>query len=120
MEETNVGPSDTNDEDSDMRPRSLSQNDKHLLSGGRFDVFLSFAEKDAEFAKEIQLRLSPRAGVRVYFPSEAMMPGKAFCEEIADKIKRGCRKTLIILSPDYLKTPWCRYEACLALDKNPG
>ena len=98
-----MGPSDTNDEDNHMRPRSLSQNDKHLLSGGRFDVFLSFAEKDAEFAKEIQLRLSPRAGVRVYVPSEAMMPGKAFCEEIADTIKRGCKKTLIILSPDYLR-----------------
>ena len=54
----------------------------------------SYPRQGTEFAKEIQLQLSPCAGVRVYIPSEAMMPGNAFCEEIADKTNRGCRKTI--------------------------
>lgn len=48
------------------------------------------------------------------------MSGKAFHEEIADMIKDGCRKTIIILSPDYLKSPWCKYEANVAFMKSPG
>lgn len=49
-----------------------------------------------------------------------MMPGQSFQDEIADKIKRGCRKTIIILSPDYNQSSWCNYEARLAHHKNPG
>lgn len=48
------------------------------------------------------------------------MPGQSFQDEIADKIKRGCRKTVIIMSPDYIESPWCTYEARLAHHKNPG
>ena len=48
------------------------------------------------------------------------MPGQSFQDEIADKIKRGCRKTVIIMSPDYIDSSWCNYEARLAHHKNPG
>ncbi len=61
-----------------------------------------------------------RAGVSCYIPSEGIMPGQSFQDEIADKIKRGCRKTIIIMSPDYIDSPWCTYEARLAHHKNPG
>ena len=48
------------------------------------------------------------------------MPGQSFQDEIANKIKKGCRKTIIIMSPDYIDSPWCTYEARLAHHKNPG
>ncbi len=48
------------------------------------------------------------------------MPGKVFHEEIADMIKRGCRKTVVVLSPDYVESPWCKYEANLAIMASPG
>ena len=48
------------------------------------------------------------------------MAGQSFQDEIADKIKRGCRKTIIILSPNYNNCAWCNYEARLAHYKNPG
>ncbi len=48
------------------------------------------------------------------------MPGQAFQDEIADKIKRGCRKTIVIMSPSYTDSPWCTYEARLAHHKSPG
>lgn len=63
---------------------------------------------------------SIRAGISVYIASEGLMPGQSFIDEVADKIKRGCRKTIIILSPDYNQCSWCNYEARLAHHKNPG
>lgn len=53
-------------------------------------------------------------------PSEGLMAGQSFQDEIADKIKRCCKKTIIILSPDYIDCSWCNYEARLAHLKNPG
>ncbi|CAI8054727.1 Myeloid differentiation primary response protein MyD88 [Geodia barretti] len=48
-----------------------------------------------------------------------IMPGKVFSEQIADMIKSGCRKTIILLSPDYLESEWCSYEARMALHESP-
>lgn len=48
------------------------------------------------------------------------MPGQSFIDEIANKIKRGCQKTIVILSPDYNQCAWCNFEARLAHHKNPG
>ena len=48
------------------------------------------------------------------------MPGYVFSDQIADMIKSGCRKTIIILSPDYIESEWCSYEARLALHQSPG
>ena len=49
-----------------------------------------------------------------------VMPGKVFHKEIADIIKEGSRKTVIILSPDYLSSEWCVYETNLAVHKSPS
>ena len=35
-------------------------------------------------------------------------------------IKEGCIRTIVILSPDYLSSPWCGYEANLAFTNSPG
>ena len=48
------------------------------------------------------------------------MPGKVFHREIADMITNGCRKTIIILSPDYVQSSWCNYEANLVINRSPG
>ena len=44
---------------------------------------------------------------------ENVMPGEVFSEQVADMIKQGCRKTVIILSPAYLRSPWCSFESHL-------
>ncbi len=45
---------------------------------------------------------------------------RAFHEEISDMIKEGCIRTVIILSPDYVSSPWCGFEANLAFIRAPG
>jgi hypothetical protein len=85
----------------------------------QFDVFLSFSREDEEFAEEIRSRLTTQAQMRVFVPSDDLMPGKVFSEQIADMIKTGCRKTIVLLSPDYLESEWCSYEARMALHESP-
>lgn len=43
-----------------IRGRTLSELDRSLLKGHEFDVFLSFAPADMEFAVEMRLRLVHR------------------------------------------------------------
>jgi hypothetical protein len=90
-----------------------------LVRSKQFDVFLSFSREDEEFAEEVRSRLTTQAHMRVFVPSDDLMPGKVFSEQIADMIKSGCRKTIILLSPNYLESEWCSYEARMALHVSP-
>lgn len=92
---------------------------KTFLRTQRYDVFLSFAREDEDFAEEVRQKLIKEAKLKVFVPSD-VMPGKVFHKEIADIIKEGSRKTVIILSPDYLSSEWCVYETNLAVHKSPS
>ena len=46
-----------------LRGRTLSEMDRSLLSGTEFDVFLSYAPEDFEFADEMRLRLNHRSAL---------------------------------------------------------
>ena len=120
------------------------RNIEERLRSQRFDVFLSFAEEDQDFAEEVRHRIVSKLKLRVFVPSEGesvgllslhlspsfvlqcfflsadLMPGKVFHHEIADMITKGCRKTIIILSPDYVQSSWCNYEANLVINRSPG
>ncbi|XP_064397730.1 myeloid differentiation primary response protein MyD88-like [Halichondria panicea] len=89
------------------------------LQSHKYDVFLSFAEEDERFAEEVRLRLVENVGVKVFVPSSGMASDRAFHEEISDMIKEGCIRTVIILSPDYISSPWCGFEANLAFIRSP-
>ena len=52
--------------------------------------------------------------------STDLMSDKVFHREIADMITSGCRKTIVILSPDYVQSSWCNYEANLVINRSPG
>eukprot|EP00731_Ephydatia_muelleri_P032867 Em0024g411a len=93
--------------------------EKTMVSKQRCDIFLSFAQEDREFAEEVKARLQTKKKRKVFIPSEDVMPGEVFSEQVADMIKQGCRKTVIILSPAYLRSPWCSFESHLALHHSP-
>ena len=177
------------------RVRSIEES----LRNQRFDVFLSFAEEDQDFAEEVRHRIVSKLKLRVFVPSEGeclvfslsllqshlllslslslsvpllsplhpshfpslslplslsltfslsffsllpppftypptiqflpykffslstdLMSDKVFHREIADMITSGCRKTIVILSPDYVQSSWCNYEANLVINRSPG
>ncbi len=61
-----------------------------------------------------------RTHVECYYIFVIVMPGKVFHQEIANMIRKECRKTVIILSPDFINSKWCSYEADLAMVDSPG
>lgn len=46
------------------------RNVKESLESKRFDVFLSFAEEDKEFAEEVRHRIISKCKLKVFLPSE--------------------------------------------------
>lgn len=60
IEEEGGGGDDDDDFMEQIRGRTLSELDRSLLKGHEFDVFLSFAPADLEFAIEMRLRLVHR------------------------------------------------------------
>lgn len=100
-------------------PRNDLEQSLRFIQSQRYDVFLSYANVDREFAEEVRQRLTIQAKLRVFVPLDELMPGYVFSDQIADMIKSGCRKTIIILSPDYIESEWCSYEARLALHQSP-
>lgn len=49
-----------------------------------------------------------------------MLPGRVYSEEIADIITDGCRKVVVILSPDYIESEWCSFAVKMAVHVSPG
>lgn len=60
----NSGKSSTDDREEDLKKKM------ELVKTQRFDVFLSYAEEDEEFAEEMRSRLINNLNLRVFIPSE--------------------------------------------------
>lgn len=46
------------------------QRSKRIAQNQKFDVFLSYAEEDKEFAEEMRLRLMNHAKLKIFVPSD--------------------------------------------------
>ena len=45
-----------------------------MVSKQRCDIFLSFAQEDREFAEEVKARLQTKKKLKVFIPSEGLVP----------------------------------------------
>ena len=86
----------------------------------QFDVFLAYArDEDFQLVSEIRMRLEEN-DISV-FDYEAQSPiGHNKCQYMADMVVERCRKSIIILSPKFVKSKWCNFVASLAHSKSPG
>jgi hypothetical protein len=79
-------------------------------------VFLSYSREDRRDAEDIASALGAH-GVDVWYDTDAIAPGESFQKSIADAISR-CSAVIAIVSPNYAKSSWCRFEAELAVAEN--
>lgn len=75
-------------------------------------IFLSYAEEDSIIGQEMAAALLNR-NIDVYWWQNE--PGQRFVNVLPDKIYDADR-FVAVLSPDYLRSPWCRREADLAVE----
>ena len=87
-----------------------------------YDVYLSFVASDMPFAQTVYHCLTKRAGfkVPVVVPAEDMHSEPLVKGIVAEMITKKCRKTILILSPEYFDSEWGRYEATLSVHSQPG
>ncbi len=66
-------------------------------------VFLSYAHEDAEFVKDLQIRLNVR-GVRSWRDVDDLMPGSPFEAEIVQAIEHEVDAVALYITPNFLKS----------------
>ena len=78
-----------------------------------YDAFVSFCDESQDVKDWVQtnleMELRDKRGLRLFIPQLDVLP----CERLLQEIDEGmgkCRKTIVILSPEYLEDWRCMYE----------
>lgn len=79
-----------------------------------YDAFVSYANEDGDFVKNDMVRkLEDEHGLRLCIHERDFIPGRPIAENIIQAIMNS-RRTLILLSKNFLASKWCRYEFNMA------
>ena len=79
-----------------------------------YDAFISCANADVRFVRyEILPKLEDEFGLKLCVHARDFLPGNYIAENILEAILKS-RKTVVILSENFLKSKWCQYEFHMA------
>ncbi|XP_071105094.1 toll-like receptor 4 [Haliotis cracherodii] len=79
-----------------------------------FDAFVSFAEEDRDFVvNELLVKLEDESDMRLNFHQRDFTPGRPIAHNIIKAVKTS-KRTLVILSREFLKSHWCVHELLMA------
>jgi hypothetical protein len=84
-----------------------------------FDVFISYNRRDAEWVRGELLTRIEKAGLRAFIDYRDFTRGA----HVINECERGagtCRKTLIVLTPDYIKSGWGEIENIMVQTLDPA
>ncbi|XP_061175904.1 toll-like receptor 4 [Saccostrea echinata] len=70
-------------------------------------------EEDMPFVQKMVSELETNNGIRLCIHSRDFVPGYDISENIITAINKS-RKTVVILSPNFIKSSWCMYELHIA------
>ncbi|XP_071105096.1 toll-like receptor 4 [Haliotis cracherodii] len=79
-----------------------------------FDAFVSFAEEDRDFVvNELLVKLEDESDMSLNFHQRDFTPGRPIAHNIIEAVKTS-KRTLVILSREFLKSHWCVHELQMA------
>nr|XP_006813898.1 PREDICTED: uncharacterized protein LOC100366292 [Saccoglossus kowalevskii] len=73
-------------------------------------VFFSHSSKDSAWVKETVERLEQNHSIECLFDERDFIAGRPIVDNIIRCI-RNTDRTVLVLTPDFLDSPWCGYEA---------
>lgn len=85
----------------------------------KYDVFISYSSKDKDWVRGELLRRIEQAGLKAFIDFRDFTRGAPSIKECERGVKK-CRKTLIILTPDYLKSGWAEFENIMVQTLDPA
>ena len=87
--------------------------------GKRFDVFVSYSTEDSDWVREMIRKLEDDWGYRVCF-HELHFEGGASIAANCERAVHLSKRTLCLISRNFLASPWCRaeFDAARSFDVN--
>lgn len=85
----------------------------------RYDVFISYSHKDAQWVQESLLPQLELAGNKVCIDFRDFQVGASSVSEMERAVLQS-RRTLIVLSPAYIASEWGQFENTLAQTLDPA
>ena len=80
------------------------------------DVFICYSNADKVWVRKTLLPKLQSFNLRVFIDFQDFCPGSFIIENIADAISSS-RKTVAVLSPDFVSSAWCKKELMMALTR---
>ena len=84
-----------------------------------FDVFISYSSKDKEWVRGELLRRIETVGLRAFIDFRNFDPGAASIREMERGV-RASRRTLLVLTPNYVESDWCGIENIMLQTLDPA
>ena len=84
-----------------------------------YDVFISYSTADKAWVRGELLTRLQKAGLRVCIDYEDFRAGAPAIKEIERAAMTSC-KTLLVLTPNYLKSGWTEFERYLLQTPDPN
>lgn len=85
----------------------------------KYHVFVSYSHRDEAWVTTWLVPRLKRAGLRVCLDSESFAPGASSITEIERAVLES-RKTLLVLTPSYLRSQWTEFENVLVQTVDPN
>jgi len=84
-----------------------------------YDVFISYSDRDKDWVRGELLERIEQAGLRAFVDFRDFKRGALSIEECERGVEK-CRKTLIVLTPDYLESGWGELENIMVQTLDPA
>jgi hypothetical protein len=84
-----------------------------------YDVFISYSSKDGEWVQNVLLDRLEKQGLRVCIDYRDFEIGVTTLENIINATKQS-RKTLIVMTPNWLESEWATFERFLLQTRSPA
>jgi hypothetical protein len=84
-----------------------------------YDVFISYSSKDKAWVRGALLKRIEKAGLHAFIDFRDFTRGAPSIKEM----ERGvvvCRKTLLVLTPDYIESGWAEIESIMLATLDPA
>lgn len=86
--------------------------------GCQYDAFISYSSKDLSWVKNVLLRRLEDNGLKVCIDYRDFIPGSWSIKNIEQAVLTS-RKTLLVITPNYLESTWTEFEAMLVQTTDP-
>ncbi|HEY0782221.1 MAG TPA: toll/interleukin-1 receptor domain-containing protein [Thermoanaerobaculia bacterium] len=83
------------------------------------DVFISYSSADKKWVRGVLLPRIEKAGLKAFIDYRDFTRGAPSLKEMARGVKE-CRKTLLVLTPNYVASEWCDLESVMAQTLSPA